>query len=190
MKKKFYSLKEKFISNFDRNKIISIIISLILITILIVLEQVSKLIARQYLIDGETKNIIPKILDFNIVYNKGAGYSIFSNNYSLLIFFTIIGLLFVSSLLYFVSFKNKKTFTIASILIISGAFSNSIDRFFMKKGVTDFIEFPFLKAFKFGNFTANLADIYISIGFVLMVVSFIISAIINIKKNKKEQDLV
>lgn len=183
--KKLSQFKKSFINNFDHYKIVSIFISLFCIIVLITLEQTTKFLVRENLEEGQTLNIINNILDFNLLYNKGAGYSLFSNNYSLLVFFTIIGLLFVFSLLYFISFKNKKVFTIASILIISGAFSNAIDRFFLKEGVTDFIVFPFLNEYSFGNFSANVADVYISIGFVLMLIDILILSFLRNKKKKQ-----
>lgn len=179
---------KKLKSSFKNLDYFSLIISSLITIVLIVIEQVTKLLARTYIEENKPIIIIKNVLDFNLIYNKGAGYGSFSTNYPLLIFFTILGLVVVIYLFLFVSLKKKRLYTTGVIFLLSGALSNAIDRIFFEKGVTDFIEFPFLQFTKLGEFTANVADIFVTIGFILFILHILIIEIKLLKEKKKNKE--
>lgn len=168
----------------------SIYISSMIVLALVIVDQLTKYLARSYIQEFERITIIKNILDFSLIYNKGAGYGSFSQNYAFLIMLTFLGLGVIVYLFLYVSLKKKKTYTAGIIFILSGALANALDRLFVKKGVTDFIEFPFLHFTKLGQFTANVADIFVTVGFILFIIHLLfieIKIIDKFKKTNKEK---
>ncbi len=71
---------------------------------------------------------------------------------------------------------------IALMLMISGAFGNLIDRAFYPNGVIDFIEFTFID---FPIF--NLADAFLVIGVIVLIISEIVNEVKEHKDKNKSQ---
>ena len=116
-------------------------------------------------------------LNLNLVFNTGIGFGILSLNagvyYNILtviIFLVILVLLFIMMKL---SAKEKIYFS----LIIGGAIGNLYDRIFFK-AVPDFIDFHINE---FHWFTFNLADIFISLGIIFVLLNELVH-----KKQKNE----
>lgn len=134
------------------------------IALLVLLDQLTKYVAKKYLIMRQPIDIINGI--FNLVYveNRGAAFGIFRNQKFILVGFTslvVIGLCY-----YF--YKNKgqdKIMDICLILIIAGAIGNLIDRVFLSY-VVDFIHLYIKDVFDFPVF--NFADIYVTCGAILL----------------------
>ena len=113
---------------------------------------------------------------FDIVYvqNFGVSFGLFSNffNYWVLV---IIGLIIVFFIFYLFYTSDKNFEKIAYLLIISGAAGNILDRA-LNSYVVDFI------SFHYNNFywpAFNLADIYITIGIIMLLIGFFINLKIN-----------
>ena len=114
--------------------------------------------------------LINNYLNLNLVFNTGIGFGLFSlntgvyyNMLSMLIFLIILVLVYLM-------FQSKTSEKIFFSFIIGGAIGNLYDRI-IYKAVPDFIDFH-IKDFHW--FTFNIADIFISLGIIFMILNEII----------------
>ncbi|MBP3200248.1 MAG: signal peptidase II [Lachnospiraceae bacterium] len=132
---------------------------------LIALDQLTKYFATKYLQHNKPFVIIDNVLELTYVENRGAAFGILQNKQLLFYALTIVVLVAICVLLYKIDdFKNNIFYFVFLILIFSGAIGNFIDRL-KNKYVVDFIYF---KPIDFPVF--NLADIYITIACIFMVI--------------------
>ena len=129
------------------------------------------------LLENEKYLFINNYLNLNLVFNTGIGFGLFSfnngiyyNMLSILIFLIILVLIYLM-------FKSKTSEKIFFSLIIGGAIGNLYDRI-IYKAVPDFIDFH-IKEFHW--FTFNIADIFISLGIIFMILN---ELIFNKQKNE------
>ena len=122
------------------------------------------------LLENEKYFFINNYLNLNLVFNTGIGFGLFSldagiyyNMLSMLIFLIILVLVYLM-------FQSKTSEKIFFSFIIGGAIGNLYDRI-IYKAVPDFIDFH-IKDFHW--FTFNIADIFISLGIILMILNEII----------------
>ena len=130
-------------------------------------------------LDQELKNIlidknivfIPNILNFKYTKNYAAAFGLGSKY--IILFFSIFIIIFV--LYYLIKNKDNIKYYLPYILVISGSFSNLIDR--VNRGyVVDYLEISFIY---FPIF--NIADVCIVVGTFIIIADIIIKSI---KKNK------
>lgn len=141
----------------------------VIISLLVLIDQITKYIAKNYLIIRQPINILEGFLNLVYVENRGAAFGIFRDKKIILIGFTS---LVIAGLIYYL-YKNKgkdKIIDICLILVIAGAIGNLIDRVFLSY-VVDFIHFYIRDVFDWPVF--NFADIYVSIGAVLLSIKLI-----------------
>ena len=141
---------------------------------IVLMDQLSKISISRALDFGESKNIIPNLLNLTLVKNKGAAFSLFSNSTT----FLTITSIFASLLLITIIVKSPpKSYwnSIGITYLLGGTVGNGIDRLF-KGYVIDFFEtIPI-------NFPVfNLADISINIA----IVCFIIDQLLTERNSKK-----
>lgn len=135
-----------------------IIYTILLILILVILDQITKIIIFNI---GQDFVIIPNILEIERVKNTGGAFGIGQNNTTTFIITNIIVLGIIIRLIVFQKDKLDKKTLITLLVILSGGFGNLIDRIF-RGYVIDFINlFPNIHFPKF-----NFADIYITIGWI------------------------
>ena len=138
----------------------------------------SIIILAIFFLDRLTKNIIISdfsersyyvndFLNFNLIWNTGIGFGILSFNSNLYYNLITFLILFVIIFLVIMSFKSDNYDKIIFSIIIGGALGNFYDRIIFK-AVPDFIDLHY-KSFHW--FTFNIADIFISVGLVLMLLS-------------------
>lgn len=140
-----------------------------LIVLLVLLDQFSKYLAKKYLILKQPINLIEGYLNLIYVENRGAAFGMFRDKKIILVGFTSI---VVIGLIYYL-FKNKgkdKIIDLCLSLVIAGAIGNLIDRIYLNY-VVDFIHFYIKNIFDWPVF--NFADIYVSVGAVLLSVKLI-----------------
>lgn len=141
-----------------KKKYINIILSILL---LVMLDQISKLLVVNYL--NEEIIFIDNFFSFTFIKNYGAAFGIFGGNTLFLILITILLIMY----LLYDTYKNidKKINIIFNILIISGALGNLIDRIF-REYVVDFISFIL-----FNNQMPvfNIADILVTFGVIGLI---------------------
>ncbi len=140
---------------------------------IILADQISKVYLLNKLGFERSKNIIPNLLNFTLVKNKGAAFSLFSNSTFLL---TIISILVSFLLITIILKKPPRSYwnSIGIVYLLGGTVGNGIDRLF-KGYVLDFLE---LVPINFPIF--NLADISINIA----IICFLIDIVRKHQKNK------
>jgi signal peptidase II len=122
--------------------------------------------------EGEFITVIPRVLDFTLVYNQGIAFGMLQG---LGVWLAPIALV-MSGFAYWLYIKrdrNDKLQGLVAILIAAGAIGNVIDRIVMQR-VTDFINIKIIPVF-------NFADIYITISFFVMA-----ALILRPDRNEKE----
>jgi len=124
----------------------------------------------------DTSFYLNDFLNFDLVWNTGIGFGLFSN-YDLFFYniFTFL-ILSVISILIYLAFKSELKEKFIYSIIIGGALGNLYDRLIFK-AVPDFIDIHF---HNFHWFTFNIADVFITLG----VLSFLGHGLF-IKENNK-----
>ena len=138
-------------------------INLIIVSIIITLDQISKYIITINYDYFLNKNIF--IFSINYARNYGAAFNIFEGNR---IFLSLISIISSLILIYFIFFKGRLNLIdrYGLSLILAGSLGNGIDRI-IKGYVIDFIN---LKLFDFPIF--NIADISINIGCIILIFNY------------------
>lgn len=138
--------------------------SSLLILILVGLDQWSKWAIQTHMKLYESIPIMPGFFKLFYVQNTGAGFSLFEGFGPW--FFLILTLIALCAIVYYFYHTNDRMVQLSLTLIFAGAIGNLIDR--MRLGyVVDFFSFN-LFGWDFPVF--NIADICISVGFILLVV--------------------
>ena len=142
------------------------IISLLVVIFVFVLDRFSKI----NIINNQLNNkslFINDFLNFDLVWNTGISFGLFSQNaniyyhiISILIFLVIV---FLSNFISKANVLNKALYS----LVLGGALGNFYDRLFYF-AVPDFID---IHINDFHWFTFNIADIFISVGIVLIIIN-------------------
>ena len=165
------------ISRNVKNKIFSkeLIIPTLLVIFSFFTDRVSKIYAIKHLMNNDGYSV-NGFLNFDLVWNTGIGFGLFSveanityHLISLLIFIVIIFLFYLIT-------KAKFTDKILFSMIVGGAIGNLYDRL-VYFAVPDFIDFHINQ---FHWFTFNIADIFISIGIILIIIKDL-----SLSKNEK-----
>ena len=143
-------------------------------SILLIIDQITKLLINTKMTLNQEIIIIPKVLSLLYVKNTGAAFSMLQDN---TIFLTVINALFIIVLhLLIKKEKNLSKFSCLSLgMIMGGMFGNLLDRI-IHHSVIDFI---YISIINFPIF--NIADMGITIGVLLLMISFIIE-----KRNNNE----
>ena len=146
----------------------------------IALDIWTKALAVANLMDIDFQEFIPGLLRLNYVENTGAAFGMMKDKRWLFIIVSTVAIIVMLALLII----KHKEFGILSgaalAMIIGGGIGNQIDR--IAKGyVVDFFEFEFISFPVF-----NVADSFITVGAVLMVVFVLVEEIQSIRKKKKE----
>ena len=149
---------------------------ILIVFIIFLLDRVSKLYVIH--LDGLLLNseiITSKFINIQLVWNEGVAFGLFSFDdkllYNLITGFIIV-VIFI--LLYFIT-KTRGIEKYSFLIILGGALGNVFDRFFYS-AVPDFIDIHYNN---FHWFIFNVADIFITLGVILLVYIEIFS------KNKK-----
>ncbi len=131
---------------------------------IILLDQVSKFLVLSTLGFERSKNIIPNLLNFTLVKNKGAAFSLFSNSTNSLTIISVIASLLLITIILKYPPKSYWNF-IGLAYLLGGTLGNGIDRLF-KGYVLDFLE---LVPINFPIF--NIADVSINIAIICFLIA-------------------
>ena len=109
---------------------------------------------------------VTSFLNFNLVFNKGIAFGLFSFNEQF--YYNIISLIIILSTLIvlILAFKSKGVEKISFSLIFGGSLGNIFDRLYYSS-VIDFID---LHINNFHWFIFNFADIFISLGVIILII--------------------
>lgn len=137
---------------------------IIYMAVLVIFDQITKLIARATLSAGDI-DIIPGVLQLHLLYNTGAAFSILTGK--TIVFYVLTPVIAAVIIYFFIRLPfEKKYLPMAFVLtsLVAGAAGNYIDRLVFSK-VTDFIYFSII------NFPVfNVADIYVTISVIVLLV--------------------
>lgn len=144
--------------------------------LIIVIDQITKALARNSLAVGESITVIPGVFDFTLVYNTGIAFGLFPNAGVWLAPIAIV-VTFIAGYAYIRAIAKDKIFSLAMILISAGALGNFIDRIFHNGKVTDFIDIRIIHVF-------NIADMSISIAVGLLLLRWMLELKTELSKHK------
>lgn len=131
---------------------------------LFLFDQLTKLLAINFLKFSTSKTIIPGFFELTYAENTGGAFSVLEGNVLLLSIIGIIMLIIGIKQIEKTSFKNKLE-EISAILLLGGLFGNLIDRIF-RGAVIDFLDF---NIFGYDYPIFNMADIFLVIGVILLI---------------------
>ena len=156
-------------------------INLIFIFLIFILDRISKVYVIYLNEKSYTSEIFSsKFLNISLTWNQGIAFGLFSFDQSDLYNFLTIIIFIVIFFIFIMLIKNKGLKRYALLMIFGGAIGNLFDRIFFK-AVPDFIDFHIGQ---FHWFVFNLADIFITIGVIFMILLELIG---NSKKNDYEK---
>ena len=142
------------------------IINLFLILVIFILDRISKI----YVIFLDKKFLgseifSSKFLNIQLFWNEGIAFGLFSLKQGKLYNFLTIIIMILIILILYLAFESNGIKKYSLLLIFGGAIGNLYDRIFYN-AVPDFIDFHIEN---FHWLTFNLADIFISIGIIMMI---------------------
>ena len=173
-------------------------ISGILITMVIIIDQITKYFVKTRMVHSESIPILGDFFRLTYVENRGMAFGIQLGNQFVFQILSIIAVIVVIYYLVLALKEDNILMTIALSLILGGAIGNLVDRIFFGS-VVDFLDFEFfnisIPTFKllFINFPGyyidrwyvfNLADSAVTCGMIL------IGIIIFIAKDKTKKEIV
>ncbi len=152
-----------------KNRVIKILLAVMGISI--ILDQLSKIIISRYL----NENLNFGFFALEKVTNEGMALGFNSGNVKNIFMMIFVIAIIINFIIKQIDQIDTKTGIVLGF-ILGGGISNLIDRFF-RHGVLDFIRFG-----KF--FTCNLADVFVFVGWVLLVLHIVL---FSNKNNKTEE---
>lgn len=138
------------------------IIYILAAILIIALDQITKLLTTTFFTLGEVKNIIPRLLSFTYIRNRGAAFGILQGERVFLMILTLV--IFLFAIYYIVKMRPQSAAEKWALSFIAGgAVGNFIDRALLGY-VRDFILLEFIDFPVF-----NIADCFVCIGAALYI---------------------
>lgn len=148
--------------------------------IVLLLDQLIKLVVMNNMKLHQEIKIIPNFFSLYYVENPGAAFSILGNQTLFLIIVSVICLILIKE--YIKKEKELSNLAIISLgMIVGGTIGNLFDRI-LYKAVIDYLAFDI---FEYSFPVFNLADIAITVGSLLLLLSYSIE---NLQKNKSRDN--
>ncbi len=176
----------------NRRKWLTITVIIASIIALIAIDQILKQVFLNLENQGKLPiKVIKNFFEFTFVYNTGSAYGFLSDAKWAQVFFKIltpIALCFFVFLLILGIRKKQRLLVISMGFVIAGTLGNYIDRLLISK-VIDFLSIIIGGDRIFGIF--NVADMYLSVGIILVLVHFMFldeNAIFSKKKDGKNDN--
>ena len=149
------------------NKVIFLKKNILMFSLIIFIFLIDRY-SKNFILSNLNENLIyiNDFINFDLIWNTGVGFGLLSSN-SNLIYNTIsaiVGIVVIALIL--ISLRSDTFDKTAFSLIIGGALGNFYDRIFFK-AVPDFID---LHYGSFHWFTFNIADIFITIGVICLII--------------------
>lgn len=139
----------------------------IIALIVFILDQISKAIISTYMTLNSSIKIFEKFFYLTYINNTGASWGILKDNRYLLIILSLIAIIIL--IRYINSFKNTKMNKLGLGFVLGGILGNLADRV-LYGYVKDFFDF-YIFNYDFPIF--NIADIFIVIGVILLIISIL-----------------
>ena len=139
--------------------------SLLIVVVVYILDRASKISIIKHQMNSKGSFFVNDYLNLDLVWNTGIGFGLFSQNaniyYHSITFIIFLVIVFLGYLISKATYLDKILFS----LILGGALGNFYDRLFYF-AVPDFIDFHINN---FHWFTFNIADIFITMGIILII---------------------
>lgn len=150
----------------------------------VVLDRVTKCaVTASFEAEWDSVTAIPGVLNFTYVLNKGAVAGILANNRWVFMSASVVAIVAITLYL-FLSKNVSSKFGVPAAMIVGGGIGNMIDRVGSGK-VIDFLDVTAVNFFPF-NCVFNVADMFVCVGCVLLVLFLIIDEIKEAKKKKEK----
>ncbi len=148
----------------DQSRIRFYLLACLGIAVLVVIDQLTKLLAVRFLQGQDPKVLIDDILEFYYLENTGAAFGMLEGKFAFfLISFLVVIVLFIIFAKRVPLTKHFLPLRACVLFIIAGALGNMIDRLQLRY-VIDFIYF---KLIDFPIF--NVADIYVTVSMIVLI---------------------
>lgn len=135
--------------------------------IALILDQFSKIIVSIKLTVNSSLNVIPNFFTLQYLENSGAAWNLLNGRLTILVLCSVLSLLIIYRYMY--NFKNNFRNSMAFGLLMGGIIGNLIDRLFLGY-VRDFLAF---RIFNYNYPVFNLADTFIVVGVILLIIAII-----------------
>lgn len=146
--------------------------------IFFIIDLISKQIITRLVNLGQSINVVNNFFYITHVHNKGAAWSILEDHRILLLIITVIALYLINKFMNKEKIDNKES--IAYGMIIGGIIGNLFDRIIYHE-VIDFIDF---RIFGYNYPVFNLADTFIVIGVILLIIFYLRSEYLERSKSR------
>jgi len=144
----------------------SFFINFFIIIIIFSLDRISKILIIQKSKEiGSEEIFSSKFINFELVWNNGIAFGLFSLDEGFAYQMISILIIFIVLILIYLTIRSNDYEKVGFILILGGALGNLFDRIFYKS-VPDFID---LHIDNFHWFIFNIADIFITIGIIYLI---------------------
>jgi signal peptidase II len=143
-------------------------VGLSVVVAVLVLDQASKAAAKAWLTAGQPVDIVP-ILALLRVNNQGMAFSMFTGSRSLVLTLVTFAITLVVLAMWWRAREGGRLAALAFALIVGGALGNLVDRV-LHGHVVDFL---FLHFGTWTLFIFNLADVALTIGPILLILTYL-----------------
>ncbi len=140
------------------------------ILFLFFIDRISKLYILNIAETSEVDIYVSSFLNLYLVWNTGIGFGLFSSDQNLIYNSITIFIIIINIIIVVMLFKNQNYKSYFLILVLGGSTGNLFDRLYYS-AVPDFLDFHINN---FHWFIFNLADIYISIGVICLIIDEVI----------------
>ena len=161
----------------------TIIISVLLIAVTVILDQLSKALVVANMELYESIEVIPGIFRFTYIHNDGAAFGSMDQHRWVFMLLSTVAIVAILVFLFWKKPQNKLLLS-ALILVTGGGIGNMIDRVSLGY-VVDFIDFCAFP--KIWMWIFNVADSFVCIGAGLLTLWMILDTVKEYKKEKEEK---
>ena len=165
------------VKNFNKSLLINISLTLLIFLI----DRISKI----YVINldknfSDSEIFSSKFLNIYLIWNEGIAFGLFSSNENNIYNILTLLIIFVIIIIFYMITQSQGLQKYSLLMILGGALGNVFDRI-LYKSVPDFIDFHINE---FHWFIFNVADIFITIGVICMILTELIAS-----NKKKHEDI-
>ena len=156
-------MKDLIANRMSKKKIIDLIFVIFIFSI----DRLSKLLViKSAEANGEVNFSVTSFLNFNLIWNEGIAFGLLSFDDKF--YYNLITLLIalITSIIIWLANKSKGVEKLGFLMIVGGSLGNLFDRIFYSS-VPDFID---ISINNFHWFIFNVADIFITIGVILLII--------------------
>ncbi len=144
------------------------ILNFIIISIIIIIDQISKFLIEKKFIDINTIPVIKDFFHLTYVKNRGVAFGFFYGHVYIFVFIALVAIIGMILYLHKKNEEHSIYSRVGFIFILGGAIGNLIDRAF-RGYVVDFIDFRGIWPYIF-----NVADVAINIGVILILLEYFV----------------